>query len=447
MYGRIGHNCALLPETPPTPEHLLTPSDAPGVLLIGTLDTKGEEIAFVAGELATLGCEPVVLDSGVLGDPTWDGAHVSREGVAQAAGTTLGRLAELPRGDALTRMAEGVKTIALALAREGRVEGALCIGGAGVSLAVPAFEALGHGFPKLLVTPLASGQRTFATFIGTADTAVMHSVADIMGINDVTEPVFVEAAGFIAGAVQARRRVVSRDGRGDRYLIAASMNGNTTPALMYAKQQLALRGAELVTFHANGTGGRAMEQLAEQGLFRAVLDYTTTELAGEIVGGLMSAGPARMEVAGRLGLPQVLVPGCLDLITTGRYDETKKSWPGRSLYRHNPEFTLVRLTSEEMTTLGRCFAEKANRAVAPVRICVPLNGFSVPNHPGGPFWDPDADRAFVTALEESLSPQITVDVVEAHINDARFVDHVVDVLTEFLADADLELANDVEVIR
>jgi uncharacterized protein (UPF0261 family) len=275
----------------------------------------------------------------------------------------------------------------------------------------------------------------------------MHSVADIMGINDVTEPVFVEAAGFIAGAVHARRRAVRRDGRADRYLIAASMNGNTTPALMYAKRQLALRGAELVTFHANGTGGRAMEQLAEQGLFRAVLDYTTTELAGEIVGGLMSAGPARMEVAGQLGLPQVLVPGCLDLITTGRYDETKENWPGRSLYRHNPEFTLVRLTSDEMTTLGRCFAEKANRALAPVRICVPLNGFSVPNHPGGPFWDPDADRAFVAALEESLLPQITVDVVEAHINDVRFVDHVVNVLTEFIADADLELANDVEVIR
>jgi uncharacterized protein (UPF0261 family) len=436
-----------LPETPSTPEHLLTPSDAPGVLLIGTLDTKGEEIAFVADELAALGCEPVVLDSGVLGEPAWDGAQISREAVAQAAGTTLGRLAELPRGDALSRMAEGVKTIALALAQDGRVEGALCIGGAGVSLAVPAFEALGHGFPKLLVTPLASGQRRFATFIDTADTAVMHSVADIMGINDVTEPVFVEAAGFIAGAVHARRRAVNRDGRADRYLIAASMNGNTTPALMYAKQQLALRGVELVTFHANGTGGRAMEQLAEQGLFRAVLDYTTTELAGDIVGGLMSAGPERMEVAGRLGLPQVLVPGCLDLITTGRYDETKEGWPGRSLYRHNPEFTLVRLTSAEMTTLGRCFAEKANRALAPVRICVPLKGFSVPNHPGGPFWDPDADRAFVAALEEGLSPQITVDLVEAHINDVRFVDHVVNVLTEFLADADLELANDVEVIR
>ena len=417
------------------------------MLLIGTLDTKGDEIAFVAGQLAALGCRPVVLDSGILGDPGWNGADVPREAVAEAAETTLDQLAELPRGDALARMAEGVKNVALALAQEGHIEGALCIGGAGVSLAVPAFEALGHGFPKLLVTPLASGERKFAAFVGSADTAVMHSVADIMGINDVTEPVFVEAAGFVAGAVQARRRAPQTDGRAHGYLVAASMNGNTTPALMYAKQQLALRGAELVTFHANGAGGRAMEQLAERGLFRGVLDYTTTELAGEVVGGLMSAGETRMEVAGRLGLPQVLVPGCLDLITTGRYDETKEKWPGRTLYRHNPEFTLVRLTSEEMATLGRRFAEKANRALGPVRICVPLNGYSVPNHPGGPFWDPDADRAFVAALEQSLSPGIAVDLVEAHINDLPFVDHVVSVLTEFLVTAGLEPTSDVEVVH
>jgi uncharacterized protein (UPF0261 family) len=447
LYGRNGHKGPLLPESISTSEHVPIPAAAPGVLLIGTLDTKGDEIAYVADQLRASGCRPIVLDSGVLGKPSWDEADFPREAVAEAAGTTLADLRELPRGDALARMADGVKTIALALAADGRVEGALCIGGAGVSLAVPAFEALGHGFPKLLVTPLASGQRRFVAFIGTADTAVMHSVADIMGINDVTEPVFVESAGFIAGAVQARRRAMQIDGRAHRYLIAASMNGNTTPALMYAKQQLAACGAELVTFHANGAGGRAMEQLAEQGLFRAVLDYTTTELAGEIVGGLMSAGPARMEVAGRLGLPQVLVPGCLDLITTGRYEETEASWPNRSLYRHNPEFTLVRLTSDEMATLGRYFAEKANRALAPVRICVPLNGFSVPNYPGGPFWDPDADRAFLAALQETLSPQIEVDAVDAHINDVRFVDHVVNVLTEFLTEAGLELTTDVEVMR
>jgi uncharacterized protein (UPF0261 family) len=436
-----------VPKTPSNPEHVLQTGEPPGVLLIGTLDTKGAEIAFVADELVALGCRPVVLDSGVLGEPGWDGAHFPRETVAGAAGTTLAGLTGLPRGDALGRMAEGVKAIALTLVEEGRIEGALCVGGAGVSLAVPAFEALGHGFPKLLVTPLASGQRTFAMFVDTADTAVMHSVADIMGINDVTEPVFVEAAGFIAGAVHARRRANRRDGRAQRCLVAASMNGNTTPALMYAKQQLALRGAELVTFHANGTGGRAMEQLAEQGLFRAVLDYTTTELAGEVVGGLMSAGPARMEVAGRLGLPQVLVPGCLDLITTGRYDETRDGWPGRELYRHNPEFTLVRLTSEEMARLGRSFAAKANQALGPVRICVPLGGFSVPNRPGGPFWDPEADGAFLAALQEEVLPQVEVHTVYAHINDPLFVDHVVDVLTELLADAGLERRNDVEVMQ
>jgi uncharacterized protein (UPF0261 family) len=435
-----------LPETPPTPEQLLTLPE-PGVLLVGTLDTKGVEISYVAGLLSSLACRPVVLDSGIRGKPGWDGADFAREDVAVAAGSTLAELAELERGDALARMADGVKAIALRLAREGQIEGAICIGGAGVSLAVPAFEALGHGFPKLLVTPLASGPRTFSAFVGTADTAVMHSVADIMGINDVTEPVFVQAAGYIAGAVQARRRLLSQDGRRRQLLVAATMNGNTTPALMHAKDELAARGFELVTFHANGTGGRAMEKLAAENHFCAVLDYTTTELGGEVVGGLMSSGPERMEVAGRLGLPQVLVPGCLDLITTGGFEETERSWPGRPLYRHNPAFTLVRLNALEMTTLGRTFAEKANRAVGPVRICIPLKGFSVPNHPDGPFWDPIADAAFAAALKETLAPEIEVDEIDAHINDLQFVDHVVDVLTMMVADTATRAPGDVEVMQ
>jgi uncharacterized protein (UPF0261 family) len=420
----------------------------PGVLLIGTLDTKGVEIAYVAAALERLGCAPVVLDSGVRGEPTWIGADYTREEVAAAAGTTIEHLQTLQRGDALARMAEGVKAVAVSLAGSGRVEAALCLGGAGVSLAVPAFEALGHGFPKLLVTPLASGTRRFDAFVGTADVAVMHSVADIMGVNEVTEPVYLEAAGFVTGAVQARRSAPSLNGRhSGAAVVAASMNGNTTPALMHAKGRLALSGVELVTFHANGTGGRAMEALAQQGLFRAVLDYTTTELAGYAVGGLMSAGEERMETAGRLGLPQVLVPGCLDLITTGAYEDTAREWPGRVLYRHNPAFTLVRLNRDEMASLGRAFAEKANRAKGPTYVSVPLRGFSIPDHPDGPFWDPEADLAFVTALQETISPTIEVECVDAHINDVQFVDRVLDVLLNLLVADGVELATDLEVMQ
>lgn len=419
---------------------------APGVLIVGTLDTKGMEIAFVANALERLGCRPVVIDAGIRGEPTWDGATYQRGSVAEAAHAQLRDLRELPRGEALARMAEGVKTIVGSLLESGGIEGALCIGGAGVSVATPAFALLGHGFPKLLVTPLASGRRTFEAFVGTADIAMMHSVADIIGVNEVTQPVFVQAAGYIAGAVRARRELPAELGNG-RALIAATMNGNTTPALMHAKQQLASAGLELVAFHANGTGGRAMEEFAERSLFRAILDFTTTELGGDVVGGLMGAGPARMETAGRLALPQVLVPGCLDLITAGTYQEAAQDWPGRALYRHNPTLTLVRLNGTEMARLGQRFAEKANRAKGPTRIFIPTLGFSAHDRPGGAFWDPEADQAFVGALLATISESIEVECVEAHINDVGFVEHVAAALVGLVNDPGAARPLDKEVLR
>ena len=404
----------------------------PTVLVIGTFDTKGPEIAFVRSEVERLGCAVLTLDSGTSGMVSGAEASFTREEVAGAANTALSALGEMARGDALARMALGVERMTVSLAAEGRIHAALCIGGAGVSLAVPAFQSLELGFPKLLLTPLASGKRTFDAFVKTRDVAVMHSVADVMGVNPVTKPVLTAAAAYAAGGARAW---ASRD-RGSparSAFVAASMNGNTTAALMYAKDRLARSDIELVTFHANGTGGRAMEDLINEGMFSAVLDYTTTELAGELVGGLMSAGSDRMEAAGKLAIPQLLVPGCLDLITTGRYEETRAEWPGRKLYRHNPAFTLVRVNADEMAELGRVFGEKANQAVGPTHIFVPLRGFSVPNHPGGPFWDPEADRAFLEAVRSTVSPAIAVEAIDAHINDREFIDRVIDVLSAYLS--------------
>lgn len=418
----------------------MTPDGStPGVLLVGTLDTKGPEITWIAREIERLGCSALILDSGVRGEATVEGATITREQVAAAAQSTLEELGRLPRGEALDRMAAGVRAIALRLAEAGTIEGALCVGGAGVSLAVPAFQALPLGFPKLIVTPLASGDRTFDFYVGTADVAVMHSVADIMGLNAVTLAVFSQAAGFITGAVLARRGT-SLESAGSGRLIAASMNGNTTPALMYAKDELAARGFELVTFHANGAGGRAMEQHVKLGMFVAVIDYTTTELAGHDVGGLMNAGADRMEAAGRLGLPQILVPGCLDFITTGLFDDTAAAYPDRLLYRHNPALTLVRLTAGEMAGLGRRFAEKANGARGLVTICVPLGGLSAVDYPGGPFWDPEADAAFLEALMANIERSVRVECVDAHINDHVFVDRVVALTTETILASERRLS-------
>jgi uncharacterized protein (UPF0261 family) len=204
------------------------------------------------------------------------------------------------------------------------------------------------------------------------------------------------------------------------------MNGNTTPALSRAMRVFEDLGFSCVFFHANGTGGRALEDFVASGQAVAVLDYTTTELSAHMVGGLMDSGPRRMESAGEQGIPQVLVPGCVDFITCGRWADAEREFPGRKKYRHNPELTLVRLTADEMAEVGELFAGKANRALGPTVICVPLRGFSVPDTTNGPFWDPDADTRFVTALRDNLSPNVRLELFDAHVNDDAFIDAVVD---------------------
>lgn len=402
------------------------------VLLIGTLDTKGAEIAWIAAEIERLGCDVLILDSGVSGSPTLQDVSFPREAVAGAAGASLAELQRLDRGDAVARMANGVERLAIKLAAEGRIDGVLCVGGAGVSLAVSAFQSLGHGLPKLMVTPLASGMRRFDAFVDTRDVAIMHSVADIQGINGITEPVFRQAAGYITGAARVMRDARRRERLPARPMIGASMNGNTTPALMLAHELLGSAGYELVTFHANGVGGRALEDFTRDGAFAAVLDYTTTELGGTEIGGLMYSGPQRMEAAGEAGVPQVLVPGCLDLITVGPYEQARRDYPERLLYHHNPQFTLVRLNRQEMEHLGRTFARKANRAVGPTAICVPLGGYSIPDIEGGPFWDPEADGAFVEVLSAELRNSVRLELIQGHINDLPFVERTVDVLLELI---------------
>jgi len=403
------------------------------VLLIGSMDTKGMELSWVADRVRALGCDALILDCGIRGDSDLPVTYTAAQ-VASAAGTTLSELRLLERGDAVTQMAQGVKAITLLAAHNAEIDAALCLGGAGASIAIPAFQALPLGFPKLLVSPLASGTRTLEMYVGTTDVAVMHSVADIMGVNRITRVVFDEAASYMAGAARGYQERLSRgpDRQGLALTVAGTMNGNTTPAMSEVKRLLAERGIDLVAFHTNGVGGRAMEELVEAGSFDAVLDFTTTEVAAEVFGGPMSAGVHRMEAASRRGLPQVLVPGCVDFVTLGTFEEVSAAYPGRQVYRHDSALTLLRLSADEMRAVATKFAEKVRLAHGPVCVIIPTGGLSMPNHLGGPFWDPEADAAFVETLLAGLPASVPTELIDCHINDPEFARRVVATLLELI---------------
>ncbi len=404
------------------------------ILVIGTLDTKATEIGYLAEMIHTLGARPILMDASTRdgADPSAGGIRlVRRREVAKAAGLEMEAISQMERGDAVSAMRAGVAELTVRMARDGEIHGALCIGGAGAHLAGPAFQLLEIGFPKLIVSPLASGDRTFEPYVGLRDVAVLHSVADVAGVNAVTSRIYREAAGYIVGA--ARAFVTGGPAAEIGTAIAVSMNGNTTPALTRAMSRLEGSGFACVFFHANGTGGRALEDFVAGGQAVGVLDYTTTELSANLVGGLMDSGPTRMEAAGRVGVPQVLVPGCVDFITCGRWDAAALEFPRRRMYGHNPELTLVRLTAGEMGEIGRIFAAKANKAVGPTVVCVPMRGFSVPDTVGGQFWDPEADMRFVDALRRDLASRVRLELIDAHVNDDEFVDAAVNELQALIA--------------
>jgi uncharacterized protein (UPF0261 family) len=397
-------------------------SDRPGIALIGTLDTKGDEIAYVRERLAELGARPVVVDSGILGEPGTD-ADVPREQVAREGGHELERIrAAGSRGAAVDLMVEGVRAACLRLWLEGRIEGVLCLGGAeGALLGAAAMHALPVGVPKVIVSPSASGRRAFGPFVGESDVVVMHSVVDILGLNPIARAVFDNAAAAVVG--------MARDGSGPMRdlgtrTVGITMLGHTTPAVMRIRTALDSAGHEPVIFHANGVGGPAMEHLIEAGAIAGVIDYTLSELANAINDGLHTPPRPRLRVAGERGIPQVVVPGCADFFNQGAPDTVPERFRGRRSYYHNPVATLVRLEPDEMAELGRTIAERLNEARGPVRVIVPTQGFSLADVEGGDLWYPEADTALVEALSSELRGDIALELVETHVNDPAFADLV-----------------------
>jgi uncharacterized protein (UPF0261 family) len=401
-------------------------SRSPRIALIGTLDTKGGEIAYVSDRIAALGGEAVVIDSGILDEAAGCEPYISRVEVARAAGRELDEVrAAGSRGAAVEIMQRGVRAVLERLWAERDVDGALCLGGAeGALLGAAAMAALPVGVPKLIVSPSASGRRPFGPFVGEGDTLVMHSVTDILGLNPISRAVFDNAAAAVVGMARDGGRPVET--LGER-CVAITMLGHTTPAVMRMLPLLDEAGCEPVVFHANGVGGPAMERLVEAGAISGVIDFTLSELANSMhPTGIHATGPSRLTVAGERGLPQVVVPGCVDFFNQGALDELPERYRDRKRYYHNPVATLVRLTADEEATLGRVVAERLSRATGPVRVICPTGGFSLADVPGGDLWDPEADAAFIEALRDALPPEIPLEEVDAHVNDPDFVDLVAD---------------------
>jgi uncharacterized protein (UPF0261 family) len=406
----------------------------PTVLLIGTLDTKGPETAWLRDRVRACGCEALVLDSGILGEAVGITADFNRSEVALAAGATIDALrAAGTRGKAVEEMLKGVRAITQRLFAEGRIHGVASLGGAeGAVLAAAAMKVLPVGFPKLIVSPLASGFRRFGPFVGTRDVVVMHSVVDILGLNDISRTVFDSAAAAIAGMAAAYAARGPMRLHSQRPAIAATMLGNTTRPLMRARPQVEALGYDFVIFHANGVGGAAMEELIAENAFAAVVDYTLSELAGFIAGGFHNAGPTRLDAAGVAGIPQLIVPGCLDFMVFGAKSEVPGQFHDRRMYYHNPEFTLVRLTPDEQRRAALMMVDKLNAARGPVTVLVPARGGSIMDIEGGAFWDPALNAELHTLYADRLKPTITLRMVDAHINDDAFADASVDALRGLL---------------
>jgi uncharacterized protein (UPF0261 family) len=395
----------------------------PGIALIGTLDTKGAEIAYVRDRLRALGARPLVVDSGILGEADGIEPDVTRAEVARAGGHDLDAIrAAGSRGAAVQLMLEGVRAVVLRAWGDGRVHGVLCLGGAeGALLGAAAMHALPVGVPKLIVSPSASGRRSFGPFVGEGDVTVMHSVIDILGLNEISRAIFDNAAAAVVGMARDAGRAVQE--LGDK-CVGITMLGQTTPGVMRVREALVRAGHEPVIFHANGVGGPAMETLAAAGALGGVIDYTLSELANSLMDGIHTTGPDRLRVAGRHGLPQVVVPGCVDFFNQGPRDTVPEQYRSRKSYFHNPVATLVRLTAEEETALGRIVAERLNGARGPVRVVAPTRGFSLADTEGGDLWDPEADHAFLDSLREALRFGIPYESVDLHVDDDAFADIV-----------------------
>ena len=386
------------------------------VVLVGTLDTKGHEYAFLAERIREHGVEVVLVDAGIVGEPLGT-ADVTRQEVAAAAGADVRALAEAgDRGAAVETMARGAAVVVKQLHAEGRLDAIGGLGGSGGSaLVTHAMRELPIGVPKLMVSTVASGDTS--PYVGSVDVTMMYSVVDIAGVNRVSARIMTNAAGALAGMAGATVPPLGDE----KPIVVASMFGVTTAAVTVARERLEELGYEVLVFHQTGAGGGSMEKLLEAGFAVGSLDVTTTEFCDQVAGGVLAAVPERLESAGRAGIPQVVSLGALDMVNFGPLDSVPERYRDRNLYVHNPTITLMRTTPEDCREIGAIVARKLNAATGPTVLYVPLRGVSAIATEGQPFHDPEADEALFATLRAQVdASRVEVHEVEADVNDPAF---------------------------
>lgn len=396
------------------------------VAILGTLDTKGVEFKYLKEKVEEFGCKTIVIDAGILEPPYFE-PDIKRDEVAKAAGVELNKLLEKKdRGESVTAMANGASIIVKKLYEEGKIDGIVSLGGsAGTSIATAAMRQLPAGFPKVMVSTLASGNTR--PYVGTKDITMMYSIVDISGLNRLSKQIIANAAGAICGMVNAKVNAEN-----EKPIIGATMFGVTTPCVTKVREMLEQNGYEVLVFHATGTGGQAMESLIEDGIITAVADITTTEWVDELCGGVLSAGPHRLEAAAKKGIPQVICPGALDMCNFGPIDTVPAHYKNRNLYKHNPTVTLMRTTPEESKKLGEIIGKKVSEAKGPTAVIIPKKGVSAIDAEGKPFYDPEADKALFEALKENVKPPVEFIELDLHINDPEYAEFVANKLLELI---------------
>lgn len=400
--------------------------------MLGTFDSKGKEFDYLYRELLRRGVDVVAMDTGVFAPVSSFPVAVAAEEVAEAGGARLEELRrEGDRGHAMRVMCQGARYLAAKLQREGAVHGIIGMGGGGgTSIATTAMQGLPLGFPKVCITTLASGDTR--EYVGTRDILLFPSIVDICGINRFSAMVISRAAGAVCG--MAKNDPIPDEN--EKPILFISMFGNSTPCVEKCAALLEKRNYAPMVFHATGGGGRSMEEMILEGYCLACLDITTTEWADELCGGILSAGPHRLEGPGRAGIPHVIAPGCLDMVNFGSFETVPLKYreAGRLFYEWNPMVTLMRTNAQENIALGKILAEKANRSGAPTAFILPLRGISILDGEGQPFCDWETDRILFDTIERHVNPEIPVVKVDANINDDLFAAKAVELLSEMMRD-------------